>query len=1454
MAEGLVRKGKAMKKKRLMKALASITAFSVIFSSMTGNLTLFAGENVEAMADDAVAIEAEAETEEVAEEVEIVNVSYEEESTINEAIESEKEEETVFGSEETDAYATYGYDEHGALIYIVPTDAHKTEIVIPSKVKMIKSLVFGDKEYFSSEANIGKVVTLNLTGATSLEEIGDNVFSNFTGIKTVNIPKSVKYIGSSAFNGCTGLTTVNFPMDSDLELIKSKAFMGCSSLGGVDFTKCSQLSKIDSEAFKNCSALANVKFNKKLTYIQSEAFSNDKLLKEVTLESGLKVLGGSAFKGCTDLSKVTLCTNSLQMDSRSSSKKVGAHTTEIDITYQINAFNGCGLKDIVYGVDASGVQVSTIPTAVFAGATFDITPDAKGQRVMTIPENIQNVGAFAFAAVTTIDVFDFSPASINNVEVTIAQGAFEFNFMEEIYLPSRLTKIEDATFLYCPYLTVVTDSKEKGSNTLPLGVKEIGNEAFSCDASLKSIVLPASLTSIGAATFSYCTSLLSIVIPANVESMGIAVDVNGKEIETYDGVFEKCEVLASVEFLGSLKMKKIPRKCFKECTALSTIAIPKNIETIDESAFELSGLVSIDLGEKLVTIGKKAFLNCGKLATVDMPDTVTDLLESAFQECVLLTKVEWSSTLKNINNKAFLKCELLTNENELPDCVELIGVNAFQYCYSLEEAVIPKSVTKIGTEAFGMYTDPSTTKLKTITYNAKALKTDLTRSSAVFYGCDKVESISFGNDITMIPSYLLNGVKLNKPIKNIDIPATVITIGKYAFTSQGKNDNEAKDEKKKYLVATLGNPLEIEAITFTGTPELETVGEGAFKYTKISTFDIPNSVTEMGASSLEGCASLTSVMIGGGLKEISSNMFAQDNHLVKVEFRPGVPISVTSIGAFAFSECKGLLAFDIPSAVTTVGGYAFASCHSLEQIYFPSTVTSFPETDPYTVLDDAKSSVKVITTAGSKAAEVFTGHYTVITEGVHLITYNFDAYPTAKNGAGNGLSYLEGLTLVFAPAEMSKSTFIGWYTDSACTTKITDTSNCKTDLELYPKFETDWDAIQYNLKFVTNNMGVSGAPQIESKVLKGSEQYTLPSVEKDGYKFKGWCSEKTGATGVIYSANAVVSKLTTENEYTLYAIWEKIPDAIKCTIKFSASGAKTVPETVVLTGEETYTLPAVEKDGYTFAGWKSSVGQKVFSAGDVVSSATLGISKTSTVTLTAQWTKGTTSSSKKSSSSAKKGSKSSSANTNPHAGEKFTIVYEENDPAVTINGKIEEYTAGDKVKVTTTATKVGYKFAGWYDKNTGKKVKINKKTYGDIVLEARWKPCKYAINFYVTEYNGTPTGKKMAGAKYTLAKKSPGVAKYPKEKFIKCVKDTKLAKNGIDPLNLMGYAPMITTTLDGSEQTVKKIIVKPAITVGTSQAKFEAYYADIGAITWVQKGKGWVGTVDMYPVMKDYKE
>ena len=123
-----------------------------------------------------------------------------------------------------------------------------------------------------------------------------------------------------------------------------------------------------------------------------------------------------------------------------------------------------------------------------------------------------------------------------------------------------------------------------------------------------------------------------------------------------------------------------------------------------------------------------------------------------------------------------------------------------------------------------------------------------------------------------------------------------------------------------------------------------------FLCSRLTSITIPYSVTSIGESAFEQCSSLTSVHISDlaawcniSFTDVKANPLNCAHHLylngeeVKDLI---IPESVTSIGNYAFDNCRGLTSVTIPNSVTSIGAFAFDDCRGLTSVTIPNTITS----------------------------------------------------------------------------------------------------------------------------------------------------------------------------------------------------------------------------------------------------------------------------------------------------------------------------------------------------------------------------------------------------------------------------------------------------------------------------------------------------------------------------------
>ena len=291
-----------------------------------------------------------------------------------------------------------------------------------------------------------------------------------------------------------------------------------------------------------------------------------------------------------------------------------------------------------------------------------------------------------------------------------------------------------------------------------------------------------------------------------------------------------------------------------------------------------------------------------------------------------------------ICDEAFWWCESLP-DIVIPTSVTSIGDSAFSWCRSLSEIVIPSSVTSIGDRAFE---DCSSLKYISIPksviglngnpfaeWNGKleCLSPNFVYEDDILFNKDKSRIISFRNQnirsyvipfsVTSIGDYAF---WYCDSLSEIVIPSSVTSIGDHAFSDC-------------YSLSEIVIPSSVTSI-----------GDSAFSSCKsLSEIVIPSSVTSIGDSAFSDCYSLSEIVIPSSVTSIGDNAFYGCDSLSEIV----IPSSVTSICDSAFSDCCSLSEIVIPSSVTSIGKYAFYGCDSLSEIVIPSSVTSIGDSAFY---------------------------------------------------------------------------------------------------------------------------------------------------------------------------------------------------------------------------------------------------------------------------------------------------------------------------------------------------------------------------------------------------------------------------------------------------------------------------------------------------------------------------
>ena len=123
--------------------------------------------------------------------------------------------------------------------------------------------------------------------------------------------------------------------------------------------------------------------------------------------------------------------------------------------------------------------------------------------------------------------------------------------------------------------------------------------------------------------------------------------------------------------------------------------------------------------------------------------------------------------------------------------------------------------------------------------------------------------------------------------------------------------------------------------TITWNSKIRSIGQYAFSNTAITSLTLPNSVTTVGAYAFTECGGLKTVVLGTNLTEIPDSMFFKCKSLQKVTIN-GMP---TRIAEAAFAACTSLTSINIPDSVTQLGYSAFQDCTSLKNLRLGNGIT-----------------------------------------------------------------------------------------------------------------------------------------------------------------------------------------------------------------------------------------------------------------------------------------------------------------------------------------------------------------------------------------------------------------------------------------------------------------------------------------------------------------------------------
>ncbi len=337
----------------------------------------------------------------------------------------------------------------------------------------------------------------------------------------VIIPDSVTAIGCEAFF-LRSLQSIVIP--SSVTSIGKEAFWGCKSLKSIEIQP--GVRSIGESAFAWCESLKSIEIQPGVESIGAWAFYECNSLKSISIPSSVTKIGKGILASCNNLNHIEVAKDNLYYYSENNciiekqSKTLIAGCNASIIPEDVKDIGECAFWECTL------MQIIEIPSGV-RSIGEDAFYKCNSLKSIEIPSSVQSCGRNVFEGCESLKRatlptwFEGTNAAkkleeygcritYKDIEITHAKNKSSVNTPPT----NPQEKINTNDFEIKSILVKYKGEGDKVS--IPNGVKNIGDEAFSGCKSLKSVEIPSSVTSIGVCAFGGCETLNNISIPSSV--------------------------------------------------------------------------------------------------------------------------------------------------------------------------------------------------------------------------------------------------------------------------------------------------------------------------------------------------------------------------------------------------------------------------------------------------------------------------------------------------------------------------------------------------------------------------------------------------------------------------------------------------------------------------------------------------------------------------------------------------------------------------------------------------------------------------------------------------------------------------------------------------------------------------------------------------------------------------
>lgn len=809
-------------------------------------------------------------------------------------------------------------------------------------------------------------------------------------------------------------------------------------------------------------------------------------------------------------------------------------------------------------------------------------------RTIYLPSSLTTIGDYAFSGCSFLQNITI-PAS------TISIGYYAFKnctSLSSVYVDSSNTYFStDGYSLFSGDWLLQYCTVNQTSYSIPITTKHIDIRAFS-GSNIQNVTIPSGMNEINEYAFSDCSGIINISIPASIFVLE-------------NGVFSGCTSLTKMTFEGNL-IQYFSDYLFYRCNNLNDITIPISVNTLGEYIFYECSSIKRILIPNVTEIGDYAFSGCSGLTSTifngDRPTTIADYAfdDTTTQIYYYPVQSGWPgdsingiapTSLVSINGDAVVG-ETLTVTHKLVEAGFIDEYILITYTWYVDN-VIQYGKTSSTLYVLSAYESKLIRVSISYTLNGeyRAILSGYTSRVQLIPGMSTIKTVSNG-DSSLAVSFTnaANATRYMVKVYQNSIDLSMSTIG---ISSPITISNLTVDEYYTFTVTAMRVTSYATTYSSESSASISTVVYSSIGLTFTNTnFSFSGSQTHLyiphNANTIpepsDVFASITHIFVESGVTTLGQKAFNGTDYTNLQNVI--LPTTLTSILKYAFYDCAKLTTINIPSSVLYIEDSVFALCTSLTSLTVDETNSKYIATDSVlftkdksTILTYAAGKSDIAYTIPTTVTNIRTQAFASVSNIISIAIENGIA--TLPNSCFTGCTKLLSITLPDSITSIGSSCF------EACEklqsivlpqylTQITNTifSTCKalTTIIIPDSVTSIGSGAFYNCSNITSIVIPSLVSSIGSDSFNGCStmakvifQGNKPTIESPAfsglqngailyyYNSKSFWTEITNIDGyelrdLDYSSNGIIYDANDSTVVTGYTITDKthvfIPDNV----------------------------------------------------------------------------------------------------------------------------------------------------------------------------------------------------------------------------------------------------------------------------------------------------------------------